>query len=89
VVDEVDAFREALHRIDIAAIGFLKANAFGEVVQIPADQVVATDDLVSGMNERICEMTSEKSGGAGDENLHELSLFNVRPRTTSADRGER
>src|SRR5207253_11265718 len=72
VIGEVRARCQSLHRIDIATIGFLEANALGKIVEVTADHVVAPGDFMAGADERVRQMTAEKPGGAGNENLHRM-----------------
>src|SRR5438105_11321260 len=75
MVNQVSASREPFHRVNVAAIGFLEANPFGEIVEIAPDHVVAADYFVTAANERVGQMATEKSGDAGNEHLHCYSFL--------------
>ena len=48
---------------------------------LPRRQIVQADDVVSGREQGVCEMTSDEAGGTRDQEFHERS----RPKhTTSA-----
>ena len=83
MINEIRPVRQALHGVDVAAVGFLELNAFGKIVEIAANHVVAADHLIATPNESVGEMAAEESGGAGDENLHELRMISSCFVTTS------
>ncbi len=72
MVDDVGALRQALHRVHVAAVRLVEADALGKILQIAADHVVTAGDLVSSLNEFIGQMASEEARRAGNKNFHPL-----------------
>jgi hypothetical protein len=70
VVNQIHTIEKALHCIDVAAVGLLELDSLREILQVTADHVIAADNLVAPMDERIGEMTTEKTGDTGNENFH-------------------
>jgi hypothetical protein len=69
VEDDVNVLRQPLHRGEVVAIRRLELDALGEILKIPADHVVAPDDLIVAAYERIRQMASEKARGARYKNF--------------------
>ena len=75
MVNEINAAEHALHRGYVVAVSkLLELNPFGQILRSPANHVVAADDLVTAMHERVGEMAAKKTSNAGNKNFHWGSL---------------
>ena len=74
VIDEIRAGHEPLHRADVATVGLLELNALGQIGKLAAYEVVAAHDVGALPHVGLGEMTTEKTGRAGDEHLHGVNL---------------
>src|SRR5438445_13407711 len=65
--------RHSFHLLHVAAVRHLELDSLGKICEIASDEVVAAADLVPGRDKGLSQMTSQKSGRAGNKNLHACS----------------
>jgi len=82
--DDVDILRHPLHGRNVVAVRLLELDAFGKILEVATDHVVAANNLVAESRVRIGEVTAKKPGYAGYENsqilLHSGTVRAVTPR---------
>src|ERR1051325_10999543 len=62
-----------IFQVSAAQVDLVELRAVIDIASLSRNQVVHDDDVVTALNKRVHQVRSDKSGAAGDEDLHSLT----------------